>query len=108
MQGEAEGLAIETLGEDDGGGVAIEEPGFDVGCPLRRAVLGGDGGFLGGPGGSEAGDANDSGTVLICWEEEGGELGRRGGDGGGDGRGRGRGGRAGGGAIGTMVGPVLE
>ena len=108
MQWESERLAIETLSEDNGGWVAIEEPGFDVGCPLGRAVLGGDGGFLGGPRRSEARDTNDPRAVLICGEEEGGELGGRGGDGWGDWRrGRGRGG-ARRGAIGTMVGPILK
>ena len=80
MEWEAEGLAIETLGEDDGRRVALEEPRFDVGSPLARAVLGGDRRFFCGPGGGEARDANDSGAVFVCWEEEGGELGRRRGD----------------------------
>ena len=109
MEGESEGLAVEALGEDDGGRVALEQPGFDVGGPLARAVLGGDGGFLGRPRGREAGDANDSRAVLVRGEEEGGELGGRGGDGGRDGGGRGRGGGAEcGGAIGTVVRPVLH
>jgi len=108
VQWESEGLAVETLSEDDRRGVALEEPRFDVGGPLARAVLGGDGGFLCGPRGSEAGDANDSRAVLVCGEEEGGELGRRGGDGGRDGRGGGCGRGAGGGAIGTVVRPVLR
>ena len=108
MQWESEGLAIETLGEDDGGGVAIEEPGFDIRGPLRRAVLGGDRGFLGGPRGSEARNTNDPWTVLVCGEEESGELGGRGRNGGSDRRGRGRRGGTRWGAIGTMVGPVLE
>jgi hypothetical protein len=107
VQWESEGLAIETLGEDDRGGVTIEEPGFDVGGPLRGAVLGGDRSFLRGPGGGEARNANDPWTVLVCGEEEGGELGGRGGDGRSDRRGGGGRGGAGWGAIGTVIGPVL-
>lgn len=108
MEWESERLAVEALCEDDGGRVALEEPRLDVGSPLARAVLGGDGGFLGRARGREAGYADDSGAVLVRGEQEGGELGRRGGDGGRDGRGGGRGRGAGGGAIRTVVGPVLN
>jgi hypothetical protein len=120
VEWESEGLAVETLGEDDGGGAAVLEPGLDVGGPLARAVLGGDGRVLGGAGGGEAGDADDPWAVLVGGEEEGGELGGRGGDGGrgvgGVGgveeRGGRRGGggaarRGGGGAVCAMGGPVL-
>ena len=65
MQWESERLAIETLGEDDGGGVSTEEPGLILGYPLGRAVLGGDGGFLGGPKRSDPRDTNDPRTVLV-------------------------------------------
>jgi len=75
VQWESERLAIETLGEDDRGGVAIEEPGFDVRRPLGRAVLCGDRGFLGRPGGGEARNTNDPRAVLVCGEEESRELG---------------------------------